>query len=212
VADARPGVLVDPEGKEYPLRQALPVEVAGPDVVVPEGLRAGKELPEKYHADLIAWVRANNPKTLPAINAYLRDQGLKHLEVNAEQLKKLGIELRRNRGYIVVEEEEDPEAEFKAWIGETQPSNIAAIEAKRKELRFKKVKVSEAELSAMGVVKIRGRYVLGEAQAQEAQPAQEAQEAQPKAQPAQPKRWRAGALEPKRFGALKATTEAIELD
>jgi hypothetical protein len=161
VADARPGVLVDPEGKEYPLREALPVEVAGPDVDVPEGLRAGKELPEKYHAALVAWVRANNPQNLPAINAYLREQGLKHMEVNAEQLKKLGIELRRNRGYIVVEEEEDPEAEFKAWVREEQPTNIAEIEAKRKELRMPKVKVSGEELSAMGIVKIAGRYIVG---------------------------------------------------
>jgi hypothetical protein len=112
-------------------------------------------------------VRANNPKTLPAINAYLRDQGLKHLEVRAEQLQKLGIEFRRNRGYIVVEEEEDPEAAFKAWIGETQPSNIAEIEAKRKELRMPKVKVSEADLRAMGIIKLAGRFILGAEESRE---------------------------------------------
>jgi acylphosphatase len=159
VVDARPGVLVDEEGKEYPLREALPVEVAGPDVVVPEGLRAGKELPEKYHADLIAWVQANNPKNLPAINAHLREQGLKHMRVDAEQLKKLGIVLRKNRGYIVVEEDEDQVEALRTWVRENQPRLIGEIEAKRKELRFKKVGVSDDDLKEIGIYKLAGRYI-----------------------------------------------------
>jgi hypothetical protein len=160
VAATKPGVLVDEEGREYPLRQATAVEVAGPDVVVPEGLRGGKQIPEKYRDDLVKWVRETNPQTLPAINDYLRGRGLRGVEARAEQLKKLGIQYRRNQGYFV-EEEEDLEETFREWIAKTEPSSIGKIEAYRKSKNMKPVKVSEAALANLGVVKRAGRYVLG---------------------------------------------------
>jgi hypothetical protein len=107
LAEARPGVLVDEDGEEYPARQALPVEVAGPDVEVPEGLQKGKPVPEKYREAMLAWVKANQPVKMVDFQEELRRLGGK-MKIRQQQLQALGLVQVASKGWYVEGDEPAP--------------------------------------------------------------------------------------------------------
>jgi hypothetical protein len=100
VAEARPGILVDEEGKEHPMREALPVEVAGPDVEVSEGLLRGKKIPERAVEGIKTWVKANQPATREQIQTQLRSLNVR-MKITAPMLRAIGLTLVGGRGWHV---------------------------------------------------------------------------------------------------------------
>jgi hypothetical protein len=100
VAEARPGILVDEEGKEHPMREALPVEVAGPDVEVSEGLLRGKKIPERAVGGIKTWVKANQPATREQIQTQLRSLNVR-MKITTPMLRAIGLTLVGGKGWYV---------------------------------------------------------------------------------------------------------------
>jgi hypothetical protein len=95
VIETRPGAVTD-LFYEYPARQALPVELAGPDVEVPKALSRGPGVPEKFRADMRRFVAENGPVTMKQFSEHLRSLGAR-ARVTAQVLEDFGLTRRGNR-------------------------------------------------------------------------------------------------------------------
>jgi hypothetical protein len=95
VIETRPGVVTD-LFNEYPARQALPVEVAGPDVKVPKALSRGPGVPEKFRAGMRKFVAENAPVTITEFQDHLRSLGAR-VRVTAQIMEDFGLTRAGNR-------------------------------------------------------------------------------------------------------------------
>jgi hypothetical protein len=82
------------------MREALPVEVAGPDVEVSEGLLRGKKIPERAVGGIKTWVKANQPATREQIQTELRRLNVR-MKITAPMLRAIGLTLVGGRGWYV---------------------------------------------------------------------------------------------------------------
>jgi hypothetical protein len=95
VIETRPGAVTD-LFNEYPARQALPVELAGPDVKVPKALSRGPGVPEKFRAAMRKFVTENKPVTMKQFSEHLRGLGAR-VRVTAQVLEDFGLTRKGNR-------------------------------------------------------------------------------------------------------------------
>jgi hypothetical protein len=94
---ARPGKVEDVfDFKEFPIRQALPVQIRGPDVQVPQGLQGTRKVPQRLEDEMRAWVERNKPVTMKAFSDELRRLGSR-LYVTQQVLKDFGLTKERGK-------------------------------------------------------------------------------------------------------------------
>jgi hypothetical protein len=82
--------------EEFPIRQALPVQIRGPDVEVPKGLQGTRKVPQRLQDEMRAWADRNKPFTMKAFSDELRRLGSR-LYVTQQVLKDFGLTKERGK-------------------------------------------------------------------------------------------------------------------
>jgi hypothetical protein len=94
---ARRGVVEDVFSfEEFPIRQALPVKLSGPDVEVPRTLQGKRRIPQKLEEEMRTFVDRNKPVSMKQVSEELKRLGSR-VHVTKDVMESLGLTKRGNK-------------------------------------------------------------------------------------------------------------------